>query len=153
MVNLLITVHCPSNNTKRLRDALVTGATHPDLSNITLRVTEPLQTVADDVLWADAIVLGTTVNFGYMSGAMKDFFDRTYETCLAKTEGLPYAMALRGRSDATGAKASMQKIITGLKWRAVQEPLLCVGDFQESFVTEWQQLGLTVAAGLDSGIY
>jgi hypothetical protein len=47
----------------------------------------------------------------------------------------------------------MEKIVTGLKWRAVQEPLLCIGDFKESFVIEWQELGLTVAAGLDSGIY
>ena len=153
MANLLINVHCPSSNTKRLRDALVNGAAHPDLANITVRVTEPLKATADDVFWADAVILGTTVNFGYMSGAMKDFFDRSYETCLEKTEGLPYAIALRGRSDATGAKASMEMIVTGLKWRAVQEPLLCIGDFKESFVIEWQELGLTGAAGLDSGIY
>jgi NAD(P)H-dependent FMN reductase len=153
MANLLINVHCPSENTKRLRDALVNGASHPDLAAVTLRVTEPLLAVPDDVFWADAVILGTTVNFGYMSGAMKDFFDRSYEPCLEKTEGLPYAIAIRGRSDATGAKASMAKIITGLKWRAVQEPLLSVGDFSESFVDQWEELGLTVAAGLDAGIY
>ena len=152
MANLLVNIHCPSENTKRLRDALVNGASHPDLA-ITLRVTEPLLAGADDVFWADAVILGTTVNFGYMSGAMKDFFDRSYESCLEKTEGLPYAIAIRGRTDATGAQASMAKIITGLKWRAVQEPLLSVGNFRESFVDQWQELGLTVAAGLDAGIY
>ncbi len=153
MAHLLINVHCPSENTRRLRDALVSGASHPDLDNIALRVIEPLQADADDVFWADAVILGTTANFGYMSGAMKDFFDRSYNFCLEKTEGLPYAMAIRGRMDATGAQASMEKIITGLKWRAVQQPLLSVGDFKESFIAEWRELGLTVAAGLDAGIY
>jgi|TARA_Y100000310_G_scaffold184772_1_gene184900 NAD(P)H-dependent FMN reductase len=153
MANLLINIHSPSQNTRRLRDALIEGASHVDIADVTLRVTEPLQATADDVFWADAVILGTTANFGYMSGAMKDFFDRTYETCLSKSEGLPYAIAIRGRSDATGALASMDKIITGLKWRAVQDPLVCLGEFKESFVANWQELGLTVAAGLDNGIY
>jgi len=153
MANLLINVHCPSENTRSLRDALVRGASHPDLLNISVRTIEPLHADMDDILWADAVILGTTVNFGYMSGAMKDFFDRIYESCLKKTEGLPYAIAIRGRSDATGAQASLEKILIGLKWRAMQEPLISVGDFNESFVDQWQQLGLTVAAGLDAGIY
>lgn len=153
MANLLINVHCPSDNTRRLRDALVSGASHADLADITLRVTEPLRADAADLFWADAVILATTANFGYMSGAMKDFFDRSYESCLAKTEGLPYAIAIRGRSDATGALASMEKIIIGLKWRAVQEPLISVGEFKQSFIAQWQELGLTIAAGLDAGIY
>lgn len=153
MANLLINVHCPSDNTRRLRDALVSGASHADLAGIILRVTEPLRADAADLFWADAVILATTANFGYMSGAMKDFFDRSYESCLAKTEGLPYAIAIRGRSDATGALASMEKIIIGLKWRAVQEPLISVGEFKQSFIAQWQELGLTIAAGLDAGIY
>lgn len=153
MIKLLITVHCPSDNTKRLRDALLLGASHPDISGIEVRVTEPLQTKPEDVLWADAILLGTTENFGYMSGAMKDFFDRIYYPCLEEKQGLPYAIAIRAGLDGTGTKIAMEKIISGLKWKAIQEPLVSKGDFSEDFIADWEELGLTMAAGLEAGVY
>lgn len=153
MKKLLINVHCPSPNTQRLRDAVVKGASHPDIEGVEIRVTEPLKAAADDVLWADAILLGTTENFGYMSGAMKDFFDRTYYPCLEKTEALPYAIAIRAGQDGSGTRVAMERIITGLKWRAIQEPLISKGDFQDSFLEDWETLGLTMAAGLEAGIY
>lgn len=153
MANLLINVHCPSPNTQRLRDAMVKGASHPDIEGVELRVTEPLKATADDVLWSDAILLGTTENFGYMSGAMKDFFDRIYYPCLEKTQALPYAIAIRAGLDGTGTRTAMERIITGLKWRAIQEPLISQGEFRDSFLDDWENLGMTMAAGLEAGIY
>lgn len=153
MPNLLINVHCPSPNTQHLRDALVKGASHPDISGVQIRVTEPLLANAEDVLWADGILLGTTENFGYMSGAMKDFFDRIYYPCLEKTEGRPYAIAIRAGLDGTGTKTAMERIITGLRWRAIRDPIISQGDFKEDFLQEWETLGMTMAAGLEAGIY
>jgi len=152
-MNLLINVHCPSDNTRRLRDALVEGASHPDITGIDLRIVEPLNATTDDVLWANAIILGTTENFGYMSGAMKDFFDRCYYPCLDKTQGLPCAIAIRAGLDGTGTKIGMEKIITGLKWKQIQEPMISQGKFDEQFITDWKELGMTMAAGLEAGIY
>ncbi|MGH1471431.1 MAG: flavodoxin family protein [Cellvibrionaceae bacterium] len=152
-MNLLINIHCPSDNTQRLRDAVIKGASHPDIRNINLKVTEPLSTIPDDVIWADAIILGTTENFGYMSGAMKDFFDRIYYPCLEKKQALPYAIAIRAGLDGTGTKIGMEKIITGLKWKSIQEPLISKGDFQEEFISDWQTLGMTMAAGLEAGVF
>ncbi|MCW8196086.1 flavodoxin family protein [Proteobacteria bacterium 005FR1] len=152
MAKLLINVHCPSPNTEKLRDALVKGASHPDI-DVELRVTEPLRATADDVLWSDGILLGTTENFGYMSGAMKDFFDRIYYPCLEKTEGLPYAIAIRAGLDGTGTRTAMERIITGLRWRAIQEPIISQGEFREDFLQHWETLGMTMAAGLEAGIY
>lgn len=153
MKKLLINVHCPSPNTQQLRDALVKGASHPDIQDVEVRVTEPLKATAEDVLWADAILLGTTENFGYMSGAMKDFFDRIYYPCLEKTESLPYAIAIRAGLDGTGTRTAMERIITGLKWRAIQEPIISRGEFKADFLQDWETLGLTMAAGLEAGIY
>jgi len=118
-----------------------------------LKFTEPLQTTADDVQWANGIILGTTENFGYMSGAMKDFFDRIYYPCLESCQGLPCAVAIRAGLDGTGTKIAMEKILTGLRWSLIQEPLISKGAFQEHFLTDWETLGMTMAAGLEAGIY
>lgn len=152
-MNLLINVHCPSENTRRLRDAMAEGARHPDIEGVAVRIVEPLQAQPDDVLWCNAILLGTTENFGYMSGAMKDFFDRCYYPCLEKTEGLPCAIAIRAGLDGTGTKIAMEKIISGLKWKPIQETLISQGDFQEQFIDDWRELGMGMAAGLEAGIF
>lgn len=150
--HLLIVAHVPSPNTLRLRDAVVAGATRPEISGVEVRALTPFEAVADDVLWSDAVVLGTTENLGYMSGALKDFFDRTYYTCLDRTEGKPYALYIRGRHDGTGTRRGVESIATGLRWRVVQAPLILRGDWQESFVAQCEELGALMAAGLDAGV-
>jgi len=89
---LLIVSHAPSENTRTLLDAVVRGATHEDVENVAVTVKAPLDSGPEDVLAADAVILGTTENLGYMSGALKDFFDRSYYPCLEETQGLPYAL-------------------------------------------------------------
>src|SRR5215471_16570941 len=92
---LLLVAHAPSPNTAALRDAVIRGATSPDVSGIEFRFVAPLEARADDVLAAQAIILGTPENLGYMSGALKDFFDRIYYPCLELTQGMPYALYMR----------------------------------------------------------
>ena len=151
--HLLIVAHAPSPNTQRLRDAVLEGARHPEISNVDARWIAPLEAGPEDVLAADAVVLGTTENLGYMSGALKDFFDRSYYPCLEKTQGLPYAAYIRGRHDGTGTKRGIESITAGLRWRAVQEPLMLVGDWDEAFAEQCRDLGMAMAAGLDGGIF
>ena len=153
MPHLLIVSHVPSVNTRAMTDAVVSGASHEDILGVDLRVHNPFEAGAEDVLWADGIILGTTENFGYMSGAIKDFFERIYYPCLDKTEGLPYALFIRAGNDGLGARTSIERIINGLAWRAVQEPLICSGDYQEGFTELCEELGMTMAAGLEAGIF
>ena len=121
---------------------------------MTVRRVAPLEAGVDDVLWADAVILGTPANFGYMSGALKDFFDRVYYPCLERTERLPYALFIRGKTDATGALRAIESIAAGLSWRQVQPPLLVVGDdVGGEHVAAGEELGMTMAAGLEAGIY
>ncbi len=150
---LLIVAHAPSPNTRRLLDAVVAGARHPDIAGVEVIAQNPFDTQPDHVLAAQAIVLGTTENLGYMSGALKDFFDRCYYPCLDKTQGLPYALYIRAGHDGTGTKRGVETIVTGLRWRAVQEPLICRGDFRDEFVPDCEELGTLMAAGLEAGVF
>lgn len=153
MQKLLIVSHSPSPNAKALTDAVLKGASNDDIEGVSIRERPPLQANTDDVLWANGIILGTTENFGYMSGAMKDFFDRIYYPCLEHTEGLPYALFVKAGLDGQGAKTSIERIVTGLKWKQVQPTLVCQGEFKTEFLQEGEELGMTMAAGLAAGIF
>ena len=150
---LLIVAHVPSDNTQRLRDAVEAGAVSADADCVKLVVKTPFDANADDVLAAKALVLGTTENLGYMSGALKDFFDRVYYPCLDDTRGLPYALYIRAKLDGTGTRRAVESIASGLGWRAVQEPMICHGEWLEDFVRDCRELGMAMAAGLDGGIF
>lgn len=153
MKRLLVVAHVPSDNTARLRDAVIAGACSPDIAGVETRALTPFEAGPEDVLAADGIILGTTENLGYMSGALKDFFDRSYYGVIDKAEGLPYCLYIRAGQDGTGTRRGVETIVTGLRWRAVQEPLICRGAWQERFVADCRDLGMAMAAGLEAGIF
>jgi multimeric flavodoxin WrbA len=150
---LLVVAHAPSPNTGRLVEAVLRGARHPDVESVEARHVPPLEATPEDVLAAHGVILGTPENLGYMSGALKDFFDRCYYPCLDRTHGLPYALYVRAGQDGTGTRRAVETILTGLKWKKIQDPLVCRGPWQESFVDACEELGALMAAGLDAGIY
>jgi len=148
---LLIVAHAPSSNTARLRDAILAGAQR--VENVDVLARSPFETNPADVKAAGALILFTTENLGYMSGALKDFFDRIYYPCLEETQGLSYALCIRAGHDGTGTRIGVEKIATGLRWRLMQSPLICRGEFQERFVGQCEELGEAMAAGLEAGIF
>lgn len=107
----------------------------------------------EDVLGAAALALATPANFGYMSGAMKDFFERIYHPCLDWTVGRPYVLMVKGDTDTSGAIASVEKIVAGLQWKAVLPTLSVVGDISDGDLETATELGATLAAGLAAGIF
>jgi multimeric flavodoxin WrbA len=151
--HLLLVFHSRSGGTQALADAVVAGATNEEIEGVELRVGRAFDASADDVRWCDAIILGTPENFGYMSGALKDFFERVYYVLIDETPGLPYALFVKGGHDGEGAVRSVEKIITGLKWRAALPPLLVTGDLRDDDLEQAHELGLTMAAGLEAGVF
>lgn len=149
---LLIVAHAPSPNTALLRDAVLRGASDLALDAVETVLRSAFEAGPDDVTAAQAVILFTTENLGYMSGALKDFFDRSYYPCLDRTQGLPYALIVRAGHDGTGTRRAVETIVTGLRWRAVREPLVCRGDFTPEFVSLCEDVGGTLAASLDAGI-
>lgn len=150
---LLIVAHIPSENTRRLREAVLEGALAPEIVGVESRALSPFEAGPEDLLAADGVILGTTENLGYMSGALKDFFDRCYYPCLERTQGLPCALYVRAGHDGTGTRRAVESICTGLRWNWVQAPLICRGEWQERFLAQCEELGMTLAAGLEAGVF
>jgi len=152
MKKLLIVANMPSVNTRLLADAVLRGANHPDVEGVTPVLKSPQEADADAVLSSDGIIIGTTENFAYMSGLIKDFFERIYYPCLEEKQGLPYALYIRAGSDGTGTQLAIDKIITGLRWKSANPVLLLKGEYQPAFESQCEELGTLVAAGLDAGV-
>jgi multimeric flavodoxin WrbA len=151
--HLLVVFHSQSGSTTRMADAVIRGAQSSDIEGVEVRVKSALEAGGGDLLWADAFIIGTPENFGYMSGAVKYFLDRSYYECEGKMDGKAFALFIRAGNDGSGAISSIRRILTGLAVKEVQEPVLIVGDFDESRLAECEELGLTIAAGLEAGIF
>ena len=150
---LLIVFHSRSGATQALADAVIAGATAAEIEGVEVRVKRAFDTTVDDVRWAEALILGTPENFGYMSGALKDFFERIFYVLLDETQGLPYALFVKGGHDGEGAITSVERIVAGLKWKAVQPPVLVVGDLDDAALEQCHELGMTIAASLEAGLF
>ncbi len=102
---------------------------------------------AEDVLASRAIILCTPANFGYMSGALKDFFERIYDPCLDVTAGKPYLLVVKGDTDVTGAIESVERIATGLKWRKSLLPIGVEGPITADSIERVSEAAATLVAG------
>jgi multimeric flavodoxin WrbA len=151
--HLLVVYHSRSGGAEALADAAITGATSDEIDEVEVRVKKAFDATIDDVRWCNGIILGTPENFGYMSGALKDFFERIYYTLLDETRGLPYALFVKGGHDGEGAIRSVERIVTGLAWKAVLAPVLVVGDLDDAALERCHELGITFAAGLEAGVF
>ena len=138
--------------TEMLRVAFERGVRSID-DPVELRVLPALAAQLDDLLWCDGLVMGTPEHFGYMSGALKDFFDRTYSPAEGRKDGLPVALFVSAGNDGRGTVAAVERIVSGCRWNWVVPPLRVVGAPDEAALAGAQELGATFAAGLAAGIF
>ena len=157
MPRLLIVHHSPTATVRELTEAVVAGANDDAIEGVEVVVREALAASADDVLAADGYLLGTTANFGYMSGALKHFFDSIFleaggaltdDGSAGATEGgkRPYGLWVHGRYDTTGAVRSVQSIVGALPWRQAAPVLEVLGDVGDAERGAAYELGGTIAA-------
>jgi multimeric flavodoxin WrbA len=148
MPRLLIVHHTPSPSTQELLEAVRSGATDDAIDGVEVLVRPALAATATDVMEADGYVLGTPVNIGYMSGALKHFFDQIYYPCLDATVGRPFGLYVHGNNDADGAVRAVAAITTGLRWKQVRDPVTVIGQVTGDDREACWELGATVAASL-----
>ena len=134
-------------------EAVHSGTQDPDVDEIEVRRLSARSAEASDLLWAHGVILGTPENFGYMSGAMKDFFDRTFYEVEGKINPLPYALVIGAGNDGTGAVRAIKRIVNGYPFIEVQEPLISRGVATEDELAKCRELGMAFAAGLSLGVF
>lgn len=148
MARLLIVHHTPSPATEAVLDQLRAGAGDEAIRDVDVVVRAALGASAADVLAADGYLLATPANLGYISGALKHFFDQIYYPCRIETAGRPFGACIHGNEDTTGAERAIETITTGLGWRLVAEPLRVMGKPTPADLAACRDLGATVAARL-----
>ena len=153
MKHLLIVFHSKTGNTRLLADAVIDGASSDDVGGVEVRVLRAADAGPEDLLWADGLLLGTPENFGYLSGALKDFLDRTFYEVEGKLTPLPYAMFVSAGNDGTGAVRAMERIANGYPFLAVQAPLIARGTPTPEDLDSCRELGQAMAMGLEMGIF
>ena len=143
---LLIVHHTPSPATAELLDEVRAGAADPEISGVRTVARAALAATASDLLAADAVLLGTTANIGYMSGALKHFLDQVYYVCADDTRGLPSGLWVHGGSDTSGAVRSVTTIAEGMGWTAAAAPVELTGAPDADARAACRELGAVLAA-------
>jgi multimeric flavodoxin WrbA len=147
-LRLLVVHHTSSPTLHTMFESVMAGAGNDAVEGVEVVARAALAATAVDVLGADGYLLGTPANIGYMSGALKHFFDQIYYPCLDETVGRPYAFYVHGNSDPTGAARAIESIATGLQWKLVQKPVTVIGELTKDDREACWELGAALAAGL-----
>ena len=150
---LLIVYHSQTGNTRALAEAVHAGATDAMIEAVQTRLLTAQRAGPADLLWAQGLLLGTPENFGYMAGGMKDFLDRTFYPVEGKLQPLPYALFVSAGNDGQGAVQAIRRIAGGYPFREVRPPVIARGPVQPQHLACCRELGMTLAAGLEAGIY
>ncbi|MFC7326541.1 flavodoxin family protein [Marinactinospora rubrisoli] len=145
MARLLIVHHTASPVTQEMLEAVLAGARADEIEGVEVVTRPALAATAPDVFAADAVILGTPANIGYMSGALKVFFDTVYYPCLTDTAGLPYALYVHGNNDTSGAVRAVEAIATGMSWNRHRPPVSVVGPLGRADRAACWELGAVTA--------
>ncbi|TDD84132.1 flavodoxin family protein [Saccharopolyspora karakumensis] len=148
MAKLLIVHHTPSPGMQAMLEQVVAGATTDEIEGVEVVRRPALSATASDALDADGYLLGTPANLGYISGALKHFFDTIYYPCLDATSGRPFGYYVHGNEGIEGAQRAITSITTGLGWQQAAEPATVLGTPEKSDLDSCWELGATVAANL-----
>ena len=153
MQKILMVYHSQTGNTERMAQAVCEGASRIEGTEVVIR--RASDATLNDLLDCAGLALGTPENFGYMSGALKDFFDRTYYSARGKVKIFrkPYVVFISAGNDGSGALRSIERIALGYQFKKVYDPVVAKGGVIEDILAECRELGETLAGGCDAGIY
>ncbi len=145
MARLLVVHHTPSPALQEVLERVVGGAQDDAVHGVEVVLRPALTASPVDVLEADGYLLGTPANLGYLSGALKHFFDTIYYPCLQATRGRPFGAWVQGNNDLAGALRALDAITTGLGWERVAPTLQITGPLDPALREACYELGAVLA--------
>jgi multimeric flavodoxin WrbA len=134
-----------------MAEAVAEGARTIENTEVILK--KAAEATLDDLLACDGLAIGTPENFGYMSGMIKDFFDRTYNEAQDKVFRKPYVVFISAGNDGSGALRAIERIALGYKFKNVYTPVIAKGKITEEIMKQCRELGATLAGGCAMKIY
>jgi multimeric flavodoxin WrbA len=151
MTKILVVYHSQTGNTERMAKAVAEGASAIEGVKVILK--RAGEATLQDLIDCQGLAVGTPENFGYMSGMIKDFFDRTYEQARGKVFRKPYVVFISAGNDGTGALRNIERIALGYQFKKVYEPVISKGALTQEALEKCRELGQTLAGGCAMGIY
>lgn len=151
MACILVIYHSLGGRNRKMAMAVAEGVQSMEDAQAVLK--DACDAGLDDLLACDGIIIGSPEYFGYMSGAVKDFFDRTYEQARGKVFRKPYALFVNAGNDGSGARTHIERICIGFQFKKVYEPMVVKGEITGEVLDACRLMGQTVAAGCAAGIY
>jgi len=151
MTRILVIYHSQTGHTEKMAKAVVDGAKAIEHTEVILK--KASEATLEDLLACSGLAIGTPENFGYMSGMIKDFFDRTYNGAQDKVFRKPYVVFISAGNDGSGALHAIERIALGYKFKNVFNPVIGKGDITEDLLEKCRELGGTLAGGCEMGIY
>jgi len=151
MAKILIVYHSQTGHTAKMAEAVAEGAAA--IEGVTVIMKQAAEATAEDLLWADGVAIGSPENFGYLSGMIKDFFDRTFYAVESRVFRKPYVVFISAGNDGTGALRAVERIALGYKFKKVYEPVIVRGDVKPDDLEKCRELGGVLSGGCQMGIY
>jgi multimeric flavodoxin WrbA len=151
MAKILIVYHSQTGKTETMAKAVADGA--KSIEGVEVVLKKAADATTEDLLSADGLAVGTPENFGYMSGMVKDFFDRTYYAAHEKVFRKPFVVFISAGNDGTGALRAIERIALGYKFKTVFQPVVAKGKITQEILDQCFELGATIAGGCQMGIY
>ena len=153
MSTILVIYHSQSGNTRRMAQSVAAGV--ESVENAVVNLKPAAETSLEDLRSCDGIAIGSPEYFGYMAGMIKDFFDRTYESTIQNPKAFskPYVLFISAGNDGRNCRDQIERILTGFRFKKVFEPIISRGRVEQEVLDQCFELGQTIAAGCDLGIY
>ena len=151
MTRILIVYHSQTGHTEKMAMAVAEGARAIEHTEVVLK--KAGEATLEDLLTCSGLAIGTPENFGYMSGMIKDFFDRTFYEAQDKVFRKPYVVFISAGNDGSGALTAIERIAAGYKFKRVFPPVIAKGKVTEEDLDKCRELGGTLAGGCEMGIY
>jgi len=151
MTRILVVYHSQTGHTEQMAKAVAGGAKAIENTEVILK--KACEATLEDLLACSGLAIGTPENFGYMSGMIKDFFDRTYYATHEKVFRKPFVVFISAGNDGTGALRAIERIALGYKFKTVFQPVIAKGEITKEILTQCVELGATIAGGCQMSIY